>query len=231
MKAKMKPARAGVQTPRSFSRKVTIGYRYLLYRPAGSGRSTRRWPLILFLHGAGERGDDLDVVKKHGPPKLAGSRRDFPFIVVSPQCPTGTWWSTQALQALLDHVTATLPVDPSRVYLTGLSMGGYGTWHLACECPERFAAIAPICGGGHPVLAGQLKNVPVWAFHGALDDVVPLRESQAMVEGVRKAGGKARLTVYPKAGHDSWSATYENPEFYKWLLAHRRQVPRPRNRA
>ena len=113
MKAKMKPARAGVQTPRSFSRKVTIGYRYLLYRPAGSGRSTRRWPLILFLHGAGERGDDLDVVKKHGPPKLAGSRRNFPFIVVSPQCPAGTWWSTQALQALLDHVTATLPVDPS----------------------------------------------------------------------------------------------------------------------
>lgn len=200
---------------------IKVYCNYLLYLPNGYRNTGKRWPLILFLHGAGERGDDLDLVKKHGPPKIV-EKKALPFIVVSPQCPEGKWWSNDVLIALLDHVVATYRVDPSRIYLTGLSMGGYGTWSLACEYPERFAAIAPICGGGNPHLAFRLVNLPVWAFHGAKDDVVPLEESQRMVNAIKKLGGQARLTVYPNAQHDSWTRTYDNPRFYEWLLSHRR---------
>lgn len=197
--------------------------RYLLYLPEGYERGRKRWPLLLFLHGAGERGKDLHLVKKHGPPRLIAEGRGFPFLVVSPQCPARQWWSVDVLDALLDEVIAKHRVDERRVYLTGLSMGGYGTWSLACERPECFAAIVPICGGGNRLLAHKLKDVPVWAFHGARDEVVPLAESEKMVNAVKECGGKVRLTVYPHAGHDSWTATYADPALYKWLLRHRRK--------
>ena len=200
----------------------TVGCRYLLFLPEGHERSEARWPLILFLHGAGERGDDLDLVRKHGPPKLVEEQPDFQFIVASPQCPAGEAWDVDVLVELLDEVVGNYPVAESRVYLTGLSMGGYGTWDLACARPGRFAAVAPVCGGGRGLLAHRLRDVPVWAFHGAKDDVVPLVASQRMVERVNAAGGNARLTVYPDAGHDSWTETYANPALYKWLLGHRR---------
>jgi predicted peptidase len=197
---------------------------YLLYLPKDYAQKSQKWPLMLFLHGAGERGNDLNLVKKHGPPKLVGQGKDLPFIIVSPQCPSGQWWleKVDVLLALLDEIQSTYPVDPNRVYLTGLSMGGYGTWTLACQHPDRFAAIVPICGGGQSFMADRLKNVPVWAFHGAKDPTVPLRETQQMVDAVTKSGGQARLTVYPEAGHDSWTVTYENPELYQWLLSHKR---------
>ena len=209
------------QRPCRLDRRVPISCRYLLYLPKGCGKTKKRWPLILFLHGAGERGDDLERVKIHGPPKLAAEGREFPFIIVSPQCPEDYWWSNPVLIALLDDIERRLPVDPARIYLTGLSMGGFGTWNLATEHPGRFAAIAPICGGGHPILAGRLKDVPVWAFHGARDEVVPLSASQSMVDAVKRAGGRPRFTVYPAAGHDSWTATYNNPRLYAWFLKHR----------
>ncbi len=213
------------QEAREFAGAVTkkVACRYLLYLPQGYERGRKRWPLLLFLHGAGERGRDPELVKKHGPPRLIAEGHGLPFIVVSPQCPAGQWWSTDTLSALLDEVMASCRVDERRVYLTGLSMGGYGTWGMACERPERFAAIAPICGGGNRLLAHALKHVPVWAFHGAKDNVVPLAESERMVNAVKACGGKARLTVYPEASHDSWTSTYADPALYKWLLKHRRR--------
>jgi predicted peptidase len=184
-------------------------------------------PLILFLHGAGERGDNLEQVKVHGIPKIVEQQPDFPFITIAPQCPVDSSWPFEldVLQALLDHAVANLPVDPARCYLTGLSMGGYGTWALAAQCPERWAAIAPICGGGSwlygfPQRVMRLVGLPVWAFHGARDPIVPLAESQRLVDALVTNGGDAKLTIYPEAGHDSWSETYANPELYQWFLAH-----------
>ena len=202
----------------------TLSCQYLLFLPAGYGEKQQRWPIILFLHGAGERGSDLKKVKTHGPPKIVEKQKDFPFIVVSPQCPEDRWWpeKTEVLINLLDDIIAQYRVDTTRIYLTGLSMGGSGTWALAAEYPEYFAAIAPICGRGMPFLADRFKDLPVWAFHGAKDDVVPLKESEEMVNAITNRGGDARLTVYPDAGHDSWTATYDNQELYDWFLQHRK---------
>ena len=200
----------------------TLGCTYLLYLPPEYGRDDRRWPLMLFLHGAGERGDDLELVKRHGPPKLVARGRDLPFIVVSPQCAPDAWWSNDILCALLDEIMARYGVDTDRVYVTGLSMGGYGTWELATACPERFAAIAPVCGGGHFIRAQRLKHVPAWVFHGAKDDVVPVEKSGEMVRALTACGGSVKFTVYPDAAHDSWTQTYDNPELYDWFLEQRR---------
>ncbi len=179
---------------------------------------------MLFLHGAGERGDDLELVKTLGLPAILDRQEEFSFIVVAPQCPQGDSWSTAVLNALLDQVISTYSVDECRVYVTGLSMGGYGTWNLAVRYPHRLAAIAPICGGGVSLLAYRLKDLPIWAFHGAKDDVVPLSESEKMVDSVKESGGSVRFTVYPEAGHDSWTQTYDNPELYEWFLQHRRRT-------
>ena len=218
--------RRGVQRSEVFEKTITrtLSCRYLLFLPAGYGEKEQKWPLILFLHGAGERGDDLEKVKVHGPPKIAEKKKDFPFIVVSPQCPEEKWWPNEIdmLTNLLDDIVGRYEVDEERIYLTGLSMGGYGAWRLATEEPERFAAMAPICGGGIPALAEKLKDVPVWAFHGAKDEVVPLKESEDMVNALKACGGQVKLTVYPEAGHDSWTETYNNDELYKWFLSHRR---------
>jgi len=214
----------GVQEELAFAKTITkdLSLGYLLFLPEGYGEDGKKWPLMMFLHGAGERGSNLNLVKKHGPPKIVEKRKDFPFIVVSPQCPEEDWWTekTEDLIHLLDEIEGRYDVDTERVYLTGLSMGGYGTWTLGPKYPERFAAIVPICGGGKRFFARRLRDVPVWAFHGGKDNVVPVSESEEMVNAVKRAGGDARLTVYPDAGHDSWTATYDNPELYEWLLGH-----------
>ncbi len=195
---------------------------YLLFLPEGYESSKTSWPLMLFLHGAGESGSDLNKVKTHGPPKVVETKRDFPFILVSPQSP-GRGWNADALNALLDDIMRKYRVDKDRVYLTGLSMGGYGTWNLAAAHPERFAAIAPICGGGNTADAPKLAKLPIWVFHGAKDPTVPLQRSKEMVEAIQAAGGQVKFTVYPEAGHDSWTETYNNAEFYKWLLEQKRK--------
>jgi len=201
--------------------------RYLLYLPPAYAKARKPWPLVLFLHGLGESGHDLALVGKHGPPKLIGAGNDFPFICVSPQCPKGKWWSRPdrlaGLVALLDHVQTTYRVDTDRVYLTGLSMGGFGTWALAAREPKRFAALAPICGKGDPATAERFAQTPTWVFHGDADRVVPLQHSRDMVDALRKAGGTPKLTVYEGVGHDSWTRTYANPDFWKWILAQRRK--------
>ncbi len=206
----------------------TVRLDYLLSLPAGYGDEPRRgWPLILFLHGAGERGDDIERVRTHGIPKVVDAGAEMPFITVSPQCPMGTLWAAQmdALDALLQEIVARHAVDTARIYLTGLSMGGNGTWHLAAAYPDRFAAIAPVCGwgdffAGFPKRVCRLRQVPVWAFHGAQDTVVPLAGSQVLVDKLQECGGDVRLTIYPDAAHDSWTETYDNPGLYTWFLSH-----------
>lgn len=216
------------QRAMKLQRPVVMKIDYLLYLPKDYGKTQDKWPLMIFLHGAGERGSDLNKVKVHGPPKLVERGKDFPFIIVSPQCPAGQWWPTkvETVMALIDEIVEKYNVDESRIYLTGLSMGGYGTWAIACAQPDRFAAIVPICGGGQPYLAARLKDVPVWAFHGEKDPVVPVHESQRMVAVVNAAGGNARLTVYPDAQHDSWTQAYDNPDLYTWLLSHKKTPPK-----
>ncbi len=201
----------------------TFACRYWQYVPEGAPPG-EGWPLMLCLHGAGERGDDLAKARTHGPASLVARGQSFPFIIINPLCPADTWWSTDLLLTLLDHVEATLPADRRRIYCTGLSMGGYATWALAYEAPHRFAAIAPICGGGvvRPGIA-RLKHLPIWAFHGEKDDVIPVGESIRMVEAVNAAGGSAKLTLYPEAAHNSWTQTYDNPALYEWLLSHPRR--------
>lgn len=217
-----------VQTPHKFEQSLTktISLKYLLYLPNDYSSSKKDYPLILFLHGAGERGDDLDLVKIHGIPKIVEQQKDFPFVAISPQCPIDKWWVDpwliEALNGLLDKITSKYRVDESRIYLTGLSMGGFGTWYLSMAYPEKFAAIAPICGGGMPWMAFRIKEIPVWAFHGAKDETVPIQRSEEVVEALRKIGGNVKFTIYPEAGHDSWTETYDNPELYKWFLEHRK---------
>lgn len=210
-----------------FEREIqkSVGAQYLLFLPQGYGEDpARRWPLILFLHGAGERGGDLNLVKRHGPARLVEEKPEqFPFIVVSPQCPVGSYWETDTLTALLDEVMEHFAVDADRVYLTGLSMGGYGTFALGLQAHERFAAIAPICGGGQGSWVRPVHSrVAAWVFHGAKDKVVPLSESERMVERLKGVGAEVRFTVYPEAEHDSWTETYANPELYRWFLQHTR---------
>lgn len=208
----------------------------LLYVPLNyqPDRASVRPPLVLFLHGLGEcgqGGDELSRVHKHGPPKQVVEGKLLPFVLVSPQCPPpasddreviANAWRADLLLALLDKVQQEMEVDTNRVYLTGLSMGGYGAWRLAAAAPQRFAAVVPICGGGDPTQVGKnVTGLPIWAFHGEKDDLVPIARSAEMADAFQKAGAEARLTCYSDAGHDSWTQTYDNPMFYDWLLGER----------
>jgi predicted peptidase len=163
-------------------------------------------------------------VKAHGVPKLVEQYPDlhFPFIVVSPQCSLDATWSSRVLGRVLDEVVREYHVDRDRIYVTGLSMGGLGTWALAIAHPRRFAAIAPICGGGDPSHICVIKHLPVWTFHGAKDTGVPIEYTEVMVQALHECGGNVRFTIYPDAEHDSWTETYNNPELYRWFLEHRR---------
>ena len=218
-----------------FEKKITktVQSDYLLFLPEGyEAKGDKKFPLMIFLHGAGERGTNLSRVGQHGPPKIVKTKKDFPFILVSPQCPSGEWWTEDVVMGLLDDTIKNYNVDTNRVYLTGLSMGGFGSWAIGTKYPERFAAIAPICGGGERIgilVAGRsktaaLKSLGVWAFHGGKDPVVQLAESERMVDALKKAGcTDVKLTVYPEAGHDSWTETYNNSELFAWLLAQKRR--------
>lgn len=199
--------------------------KYLLYIPDTYIKSKEEWPLILFLHGVGERGNNVRKVKREGLPELiARKKKKLPFIILSPQCPRNGWWSSTSqiedINVLLDHVVSKYRVDEKRIYATGLSMGGFGTWQLAATYPDRFAAIAPICGVGNPEDAKKIAHIPIWVFHGEKDEIVPIKASEDMVEALKKAGSQVKFTVYPEIGHDSWTVTYKNPELYKWFLQH-----------
>ncbi len=202
-----------------------VKLRYLIWTPASGVRPAAGWPLVIFLHGSGERGADLVKVTANGPPEQAAAGRAFPFVLVAPQAERGDSWDSDAIEALRARLVETLPIDPDRVLVTGLSMGGYGAWNYAASYPDRVAAIAPVCGIGDTERARRVARVPVWAFHGALDDVVPLAGDQAMVDRVRQVGGWVRFTVYPDTGHDAWGQAYGDSGLYEWLLKQRRGKP------
>lgn len=203
---------------------------YWLYLPPvleakGSKGSQAKLPMVLFLHGSGERGTNPAVVKKHGPPKLVGTMKELDsLIVVSPQCPPEQWWDTKVLKALCDALIKSQPVDPDRIYLTGLSMGGFGSWSLLAEHPDFWAAAIPVCGGGDPRSAEKFKKVPIWIFHGAKDQAVPLKASQEMADALKAAGAEPKFTIYPEVGHECWGVAYGESETWKWLLQQRRNA-------
>jgi predicted peptidase len=194
---------------------------YLRYLPEDYKTARKSWPLVLFLHGSGERGTDLKALEGQGLPKLAAGR-SFPFILVAPQIPEGEVWNEEPLTYLLDELETTLWIDSDRIYLTGISMGAFGAWDLAVATPDRFAALLVISGGGNPVEICQLKDVPVWIVHGRQDDVIPVSWSEALGQRLERCGGNVKVTVYPDAGHDAWSRAYEDPAVLEWLLAQRR---------
>lgn len=197
---------------------------YVEYLPENFDKN-KKYPLVIFLHGAGERGEDLDIASRHGYMKhVRESGREYPFIFVAPQCPEKKYWGcyTESLLAFIDHVCESLPIDEDRVYLTGLSMGGTGTWMLAMADPERFAAIAPICGSGIYWNGEPLKEIPIMVYHGDLDDIVPLQNSIEMIKSVNRRGGMAKIKILYGVGHNAWDAAYEGDELYTWLLSHKK---------
>ncbi len=197
-----------------------VAANYLLVKPEDYNPA-EKYPLLIFLHGRGEQGDDLERVKIHGPFKKI-AELNLPILVVAPQSPLDEWWDVDVLDALTEELIDDLNVDDDRVYLTGLSMGGSATWELALRRPNRFAAIAPICGRTAPSKAARLKNLPIWAFHGARDGVIPARETVNMINALQAADIDARMTIYPEVGHNSWTATYNDPKLYEWLLRQER---------
>ena len=213
---------SGKQRVANLNTTIPVQMDYLIYLPENYEQQDK-WPLLLFLHGAGERGDNLDLVTIHGPPMLVKNGKQFPFIIVSPQCPKDQLWQPVELTALLNEIEQKYRVDKDRIYVSGLSMGGFGTWSLAAYTPYRFAALVPICGGGEKFWVKKIKHVPIWVFHGAKDTAVPLERSQVLVDVLKKAKSDVKFTVYPEAGHNSWTETYDNPKMYEWLLKQKRK--------
>ena len=202
---------------------------YLLYLP--DDHEEADYPLILFLHGSGERGTDLDQIKLFGLTQKIESGDDVTFIVIAPQCPPDTRWESYlpALKDIVDTVVDHYRVDTTRIYCTGLSMGGAGTWSLTTAYPDLFAAAIPICGRermelGYPERLQRITHLPVWCFHGDADPVVPVESSIYLTKHLREYGGNPKLTIYEGVDHDSWTQTYANPDIYDWLLEHRLDV-------
>ncbi len=222
-------------------------FRYQVYVPAQWNKG-KKWPVVLFLHGAGERGEDGLIQTQVGIATAIRTHADrFPCIVVMPQCRRNVWWTNDEMEAqalkALDQTIKEFKGDADRVYLTGLSMGGYGTWDLAYKYPGKFAALAPICGGLRPpdrlpvpktgpfadpdadpyaLVAQKVGKTPVWIFHGGADTTVPPSESRKMNDSLKAAGANVKYTEYEGVGHNSWDMAYSDPEFMTWLLSQRR---------
>ena len=201
--------------------------RYAVYLPPGHSAG-RPWPAALFLHGIGERGEDGVGPTRVGiGPALLVRPEIAPLVVVLPQCHPALDWRDPAMEqgalAALDETIAEHGIDTTRVYLTGISMGGIGAWRIGASHPERFAAVVPICGIGDPTTQVKpLQGTPVWCFHGSNDAVIPAECSRDMVEALRRAGGEVRYSEYEGVGHDSWTQAYGEPELYRWLLERRK---------
>lgn len=210
------------ETAEEFEATVTkqVRLNYLLRKPEDYNPN-EKYPLMIYLHGRGEQGSDLSKVKIHGPWKKIDELQ-LPLLVVAPQSPQDEWWDIDALEALTVDLIDDLNVDEDRVYLTGLSMGGNGTWELAARRPDLFAAIVPICGRSVPSKAKRFRDMGIWVFHGQRDRTVYVHETTRMVEALHAAGVEPRVTIYPNVRHDSWTETYNNPQLYEWLLEQRR---------
>ncbi len=212
----------GTQTHQSVSGNVSLNY--LLYLPEGYDINRKGgYPTILFLHGAGERGSDLDKLTTWGPPKIA-KNKGLPFIVISPQCPDNEWWTSLLfpLKVLLDESIKTYNIDTDRIYLTGLSMGGYGTFAMSQVYGSYFAAVAPICGGGTPSMLNFYKQPPTWVFHGDIDTIVPIQNSRIMVDAIEASGSEVKFTIYKGVNHYSFERAYNNSNLFNWFLEHKK---------
>ena len=246
----MLPANAAPETG-FLNRTVTLegtSYRYVVYVPI-DWTSNRKWPIVLFLHGAGERGDDGLQQSQVGIGGAIRTHSDrFPAIVVMPQCRKNIWWQAPSMEAqaiaALDAATREFNGDPERTYLTGLSMGGYGTWDLAGKMANRFAAIAPICGGIklparlakdtgviqtdsadiYTAAAKKVVSIPIWVFHGGADPTVPVNESRNMVAALKALHADVRYTEYDGVGHNSWDKAYSEPDFPVWLFSQKLKI-------
>lgn len=223
---------------------ATLPYR--LMRPEGAkpqaAGAGKKYPVVLFLHGAGERGDDNAAQLKFLPTHLSEpeQREKFSAFVIAPQCPKEQRWGTldwrndireypdqmsaqmQAVIEILDNVLKDPAADADRVYLTGLSMGGFGSWELASRRPELFAAVVPICGGGDVAHAHKLVELPLWAWHGDADKAVPVEQTRRMIEAIKQAGGHPRYTELPGVGHNSWTPAYTGDELLPWMFKQKR---------
>lgn len=202
---------------------TSLDYGYYEYLPANYN-SSGKLPLVIFFHGIAEKGNgtsDLHKVIRVGPGSLMKKGKDFPFIYMSPQS-KGGWWTTSGIQKLINHAKKTYKVDPSRIYITGLSAGGFGTWIAGQTLGDQVAAIVPICGCGDKNQAAKLKNVPVWAFHNSGDAVIKVKCSTDMVNAIKSKGGKPKLTIYNRKAHDAWSRAYRDQNMWNWLLSQRK---------
>lgn len=201
----------------------TLACHYLLYVPKTYTHDDRDWPLILYLHGAGERGDDPSLIPRFGPLNYVKTHPDFPFIVLAPQCPKDEWWRPETVLQVLIEVMDNCRVDKNRIYITGISMGGYGTMEVAGRFPQLFAAVAPVCGGGNGMQARALKGIPVWIFQGAKDTAIPTESAEYLYKKLKDNNADVKLTVYPEAGHVETTQAYDDPALYEWFLAQQRQ--------
>lgn len=228
--------------PREFTVQDVGTLKYRILKPAQSNLN-ESYPLVVFLHGAGERGDDNVAQLVHGMKEfISPARREkYPCYVVAPQCPKDKKWvdvdwsalshdqpeqaseSMQLVHGLIQELIATANVDKTRIYITGLSMGGYGTWDAISRYPDLFAAAVPICGGGDPATVDRFAALPIWCFHGDQDRAVGVERSRKMIAALKTAGGDPKYTEYAGVGHDSWTASYANPDLYSWLFAQRRR--------
>lgn len=191
----------------------------LVYLPEGYQESEKKYPLLMFLHGSAEAGSDLEKVKRNGPPKLVEDGKSFPYIIVSPQLSRKITqnWDPELVDEIYEKVKEEFRIDEKKFYLTGVSMGGAGTWNYALTHPEKLAAIAPICGWGNPSKACEMKDVPTWAFHGEEDRVINVKTTKGMIDALQACGAAPKLTLYPKVGHDAWTRAYADPELFAWL--------------
>lgn len=211
----------GRQVEQNFATSDGGSISYLLYLPQNYDPA-KKSQLILFLHGRGESYGPLSLVAKWGPPQFAARGDELPYVLLSPQCPGDDSWAKPTQQKrlieLLDHIVQTHSIDQDTMCLTGLSMGGYGSWQMAADHPKRFASVVPVCGGGDPRDAEKLKALPIWVFHGDQDSAVPFQRSVEMVDAIKQAGGtKIRFTSLEHIGHNCWSATYATPELFQWI--------------
>lgn len=198
---------------------------YFLYYPPDYPKETdKKFPLLLFLHGGGESGASLDMIRKNGLPKLVSEGAEFPFLILAPQNPhKKQWWNVRAVMGLLEEVVSDNRVDPDRIYLTGLSRGGNACWELATQFPDTFAAMAVVCGMAPVPYAHWIdRNLAIWVFHGTEDPVIPFSESRQMVQKLEGMGYDVRLTAYQGVGHNSWERAYREEGLYEWFLQHSR---------
>ena len=197
---------------------------YYLYFPKDyKSEKNKKFPLLLFLHGGGESGDSLSTIKSNGPPKLIVEGKQFPFLILAPQNPYKMkWWNTRAVAQLLDTIVANNRVDKNRIYLTGLSRGGSAAWEMAVQYPDKFAALAVVCGMTPLPYASWInKDLPIWVFHGDQDKSIPISESVNMVDKLKAMGYNVKFTIYEGVGHNSWEKAYTNEALYSWFVRQR----------